>query len=265
MSAEAYRNADRQGTSIDGMTRDEICQKFQSRILSLAHRIAERLPSGSELGREDLASCGAIGLLEAIERFDDSRNILFTTFAEYRIRGAMMDALRANDNFSRYRRQLSKDLLESTRKLTGKLGRPPEPKELADELGMDLNEYWHAVDRVMPVSVVSIDDSDSQNGEEEGRAFSEALKGSSGDEAYRLILREQTRDHLKDLISNLSEKKRNCILMYYGRDMSLAEIAGVYEVTPSRISQILSEARSDLRNRLQSNVTLDDLRKEGDE
>ena len=107
----------RNAALIDGMTREQVCQRFQGRIVLLARRLAARLPSGSELNRDDLTSHGAIGLLEAIDRFDETRKIQFSTYAEYRIRGAMMDALRACDTFSRHRRQMSKNLKHTAREM----------------------------------------------------------------------------------------------------------------------------------------------------
>ena len=156
---------------IDGMTREQICQKFQSRIMLLARRLSARLPLGSELNRDDLASYGAIGLLEAIDRFDETRNILFSTYAEYRIRGAMMDALRSCDTFSRHRRQMSRNLQQTARGLEAKLGRPPSPREVADRLDITLEAYWELQDRVAPVSYVSLDNSDSVDGEDDGRSM----------------------------------------------------------------------------------------------
>jgi RNA polymerase sigma factor for flagellar operon FliA len=244
---------------IDGFTRDELCQQYRRRVMLIARRVAERLPPGCELGKDDLASCGAIGLLEAFERFDDDRTVKFSTFAEYRIRGAMMDALRASDAFTRYRRQLSRRMQDSVHVLTGKLGRPPTPQEVADKLEISLEEYWTVMDRVAPVSFMSLDDTESPDGEDSGRAFSEALMSTDGREAFRAIAGVQARDELKRAIVQLGDRKRHCILLYYGRGMNLAEIAEVFEVTPSRISQVLSEARKELREKLRGKVSAGDL------
>ena len=251
-------------TLIDGMTREELCRRYQSRIMLLARRLADRLPAGSELGRDDLASCGAIGLLEAIERFDETRNIQFSTYAEYRIRGAMMDALRASDTFSRHRRKLARRIQDAARVLAVRLGRPPEPEEVAAELDMSIEEYWDAMHRVAPVSYVRLDDTEGPEGEDDGRAASESLAGSDGDVAFRALLQKECRDHIREAIERLPERKRTCILLYYGRDMSLAEIAAVFKVTPSRICQILGEARRDLRRALKGTVQPEDFREEDD-
>jgi len=244
---------------IDGMNREEICKRYQGRIMLLARRLSDRLPSGTELTREDLASCGAIGLLEAIDRFDETRNIQFSTYAEYRIRGAMMDALRASDTFSRHRRKLARRIQDATRNLAMRLGRQPEPEEVATSLEMSIEEYWEAMHRVAPVSYVSLDDTEGPDGDDDGRARSESVVGTDADTAFRNLLQKEARDFLRVAIGRLPERKRTCVLLYYGRDMSLAEIAAVFKVTPSRICQILGEARRDLRRSLKDTIEPNDL------
>jgi RNA polymerase sigma factor for flagellar operon FliA len=245
---------------IDGMTREEVCQRFQGRIVFLARRLAARLPAGSELNRDDLTSHGAIGLLEAIDRFDDTRKIQFSTYAEYRIRGAMMDALRACDTFSRHRRQMSRNLKQTAREMEGKLGRPPTPREVAERMGLTIEDYWDLQDRVAPVSHVSIDNAGASDGEDEGRTLAESLPDTEGDDAFRALLQQEGRDQIQQAIKSLSERKRTCVMLYYVRDMSLAEIAAVFKVTPSRICQILAGARKDLRRSLEGTVSPEDFR-----
>ena len=244
---------------IDGMTREQMCHKFKQRILLLARRLSERLPPDCELTIEDLVSFGAIGLLEAFDRYDASRQIQFSTFAEYRIRGAMMDALRQSDSFTRYRRQLARRIRDATETLTATLGQPPEPQQIADHLEMDLEDYWQAINRVMPITHISIWDNDDPENESGGRSFAEAIIGSDGQDAYRAILATEARAQLKSAIVDLPERKRQCILLYYGRGLNLAEIAEVFSVTPSRISQILSGARQDLRKSLTGHLNLSDF------
>ncbi len=254
----SHREDQRSGL-IEGMNRKEICRRYQGRIMLLARRLSDRLPSGSELNRDDLASCGAIGLLEAIDRFDETRNIQFSTYAEYRIRGAMMDALRANDTFSRHRRKLARRLQDAGRELMLKLGQQPTPEQLAAHLNMTLEEYWGAVHRVAPVSYVSIDDTEGPDGDDDGRSLGESVLGANADTAFRSLLRKECREHVRLAMERLPERKRTCITLYYGRDMSLAEIAAVFKVTPSRICQILGEARRHLRRSLNGMVTPEDF------
>ncbi len=242
---------------VEGLTRDQVCHKYQGKVMLLARRLAERLPPDASMQYEDLVSCGAIGLLEAFERYDKSRGIQFSTFAEYRIRGAMLDALRSNDSFTRRRRQLANRIADATESVRREVGREPRPEEVARWLDVDLETYWSAVDRVQPISMVSIDA--SADDEDEGRSLLETLVAGSLDEPDRRLVIAEIKQHLSQAITGLSERKRQCVLMYYGKEMSLAEIGKVYNVTPSRISQILSEARRTLRKKLERVMDSGDL------
>ncbi len=244
---------------VDGLTRDEVCVQYQSRVLLIARRVAERLPWDCGLTMEDLAAYGAIGLLEAFERYDGERNILFSTFAEYRIRGAMMDSLRQNDAFTRYRRQMQKRLADASETVRADLGRAGEPEEIASHMGVDLATYWHMVDTTRPVSYVSIFAEDESEGGNSGRTIADILVGTDGEEPYRALLGQDARLLLKYAIKELPEKKRQCIILYYGRGLNLSEIAKVFDVTPSRISQILASARRDLREMLEDQVAMGDF------
>jgi RNA polymerase sigma factor for flagellar operon FliA len=143
--------------------------------------------------------------------------------------------------------------------LTHSIGRRPEPSEVAAHLDMDLDTYWRSMDRVLPVSHVRIDDRDSQDGESEGRAFSETISDDTHTDAFAGMIQEEARGALKAAVQALPERKRECVLLYYGRDMNLAEVAEVFSVTPSRVSQVLSEARKDLRRALDGHVEAGDL------
>jgi RNA polymerase sigma factor for flagellar operon FliA len=239
---------------VDGHSRGEICDAYKERVVLVARRIFDRLPSECELELEDLVSLGAIGLLEAFDHFEADRNILFSTFAEYRIRGAMMDGLRQSDAFTRYRRQLSRRLAHAEQELLVELGRRPEPREVAERLDMSLDAYFHARDTTQPVSHTAIDAREESGPGDEARALVDVLVGSYGDEAYQAILGRQARRLLRQAIRELPERKRQCVLLYYGRGLTLSEIAKVFDLTPSRISQILSSSRKELRENLEGLV-----------
>ena len=250
-SQAAYTTLERR---VEGMTREEATTRFQGKIILLARQVAERLPPESPLDVEDLVSYGAIGLLEAFERYDDDRGILFSTFAEYRIRGAMLDALRSNDTFTRRRRQLAKRIDAATHSLRASLGREPTPVETAAKLDISIEQYWESIDRVKPISLVSIDGLMRDGESEDSRTLSERItSGIADDPSHRMDIVE-VKDALKATIMSLPEKERHCIMMYYGKDLSLAEIAEVFEVSPSRISQIISQAKGKLRKRLRASV-----------
>ena len=246
----AYRNTPR---LVEGMTRDEACHRFRSKVDLVARRVSDRLPRDAAVQLEDLVSWGAIGLLEAFDRFDAARGIKFSTYAEYRIRGAMYDALRTHDSFSRRRRQLARRVEQATDAVRSREGREPTPEEVAEQLEMTLESYFAALDQVKPVSHVSLHDTDPR-----GRPLAETLMGDGPQPHVGLTISE-IRNHLRTAVSALPDRERQCVMMYYGKDMSLAEIAAVYSVTVSRISQILSAARGRLRKRLAPFIDRSDL------
>ncbi|MEQ1567718.1 MAG: FliA/WhiG family RNA polymerase sigma factor [Myxococcota bacterium] len=239
------------------MTRDEVCRRFQPKVLLLARRLHDRLSSELRVPMDDLAAVGAIGLLEAFDRFDPVRGIQFTTFAEYRIRGAMYDALRENDSFSRRRRQLAKKITAAADQIRRAEGRNPTADEIASLLGIGVDEYHEAMDRTKPVVHVSIDAGpDSQDGEVRPMSdkIADPTRGVEGD-----MVAAEAKAALKAAIAELPDRQRQCVTMYYSGELTLAEIAAVFEVTVSRVSQILSEARERLRKKLSDTLGPDDL------
>lgn len=247
-----------EGRRIEGCTREEICEKYRNRLILIARRVGERLPAGCEIENGDLVSFGAIGLLEAFDRFDPERKILFSTYAEYRIRGAMMDALRQNDSFSRHRRQLARKVQVAAVGLQAELGRPARPDEVAARLDMDLVTYWSVVDRTLPVSFVSFQADDSDSEDTHG-SLADRIAGADGSEALQAMMGQDARRLLREAILALPERRRQCVLLYYGRGLSLAEVAAVFELTSARICQILAAARIELRAALEGQVSVEDL------
>src|ERR1043165_1293772 len=136
--------------------RNEYAAKFFPYIEKVARRLARRLPAHVEI--DDLISSGVIGLMEAAERFDPERVDRFEAFAEFRIRGAMLDDLRSRDTLSRDMRRLSNELREATRKLEAQLGRTPDQEEIAQRLGVGVEELYARQQKLSGSSVVGIDD-----------------------------------------------------------------------------------------------------------
>ena len=228
-------------------SKEEIFAEFQPKILAIARRMAKKIPPNVPLAVEDLASYGAIGLLEAIDRFDPTRNNQFNTFADYRIRGAMFDALRSFDPMSRHRREQARDINEAEDVLFQKLGRTPEPSEIAHELGITLAEFFQRKKNTSNVTTLST--LGRGDGEEE-ISLIETLVDHASINALDLVLDDEFRRSVRQILEDLPEKQNQCILLYYGRNLNLTEVAEVFGVTPSRISQILTKAKKDLRERL---------------
>lgn len=236
----------RTSMSLQERSKDDIFAEFQPRILYVARRLAEKLPSSIPLAIEDLVSYGAIGLLEAIERFDASRNNQFNTFADFRIRGAMRDAIRSFDTMSRHRRDQEKDLRKTEDSLYKELGRSPLPSEVAKELDISLSEYFHMKNNT--VNVIESSVAMSEHTKEE-KVLVELLE-DNGIDPLDVLLDEEFRAGVRNAIDLLEDRQRECILLYYGRNLNLSEVAKVFDITPSRVSQIMSKARTQLMGAL---------------
>jgi RNA polymerase sigma factor for flagellar operon FliA len=252
--ADAYAKAAPVRT-VEGLNRDEVCRKYQDKVFLVARRIHERLSRHASIEIDDLVSWGAIGLLEAFDRFDASKGVRFSTYAEHRIRGTIYDQLRARDTSTRRRRDLAKRIEAAKVKLQRQLGREPLPEEIAVGLEISLDDYWHAVHKTAPTTHVSVDAPD----EETGRPLLEVLADHEDTGVEQRMVVDQVRLVLRQAIQDLPERHRHCVMMYYDKEMSLAEIAAVYDVSVSRISQIISDARGRLRKALTDQVELADL------
>src|ERR1700733_1863989 len=137
--------------------KDKLILEYAPLIKFIAQKIAVRLPSNIEL--DDLISSGVIGLMDAIEKYDPTRDNKFKTYAEFRIRGAILDELRAQDWVPRSVRDKAKMLDRALIELEAQLGRPPTDEEVALELKLSIEEFYGLINQVRPVSLLSIDDS----------------------------------------------------------------------------------------------------------
>jgi len=231
------------------LDREALFHKYKRRIYHIAHRIKSRIPPGSPLDFEDLVSYGSIGLFEAVDRFDSTRNNQFSTFADYRIRGAMFDALRSLDDLSRHSRDQAKEVREHSEILEKQLDRVPTGNEIASSMGMEIDEFYQLQNKVQSISHVSIDG--ELDNHDDSRSLLNILADENNVSAMDLLLNEEFRKEIRKVIEELSDRKRQCVLLYYGRNLNLSEIAEVFDVTPSRISQILNGVRMELREILQ--------------
>jgi RNA polymerase sigma factor for flagellar operon FliA len=214
--------------------------KFFPYIEKVARRLARRLPAHVEM--DDLISAGVIGLMEAAERFDPKRVDRFEAFAEFRIRGAMLDDLRARDTLSRDMRRLSNELREATRKLESELGRSPDQAELAETLGLKVDELYTRQQKLSGSSVVGIDDA--------GPDFLERTSDSSSPDPFELTSHRESLARLVSGIDDLPEKMQQVLSLYYCENMNLKEIGQILGVTESRVCQIHGEATRRLRETL---------------
>jgi RNA polymerase sigma factor FliA len=239
--ARAYRN-ETEARRIDGLTRDEACAFYRSRILRIARRLSDRAGSDGGITAEDLVGYGVIGLLEAFDRYDITYNVDFSTFVEYRVRGAMIDAIRTAQGVTRRRRQIARQLHTATEKARAAGVSEPGPTDIAGALGVDVDTYWQLLD------ALTLTPSDGLHNRGDCYEIDGEWAQDSG--ANRRLALADARNALKAGLGRLNERSRQMVILYYGRECSLAEIGEAFGVTPSRVSQILSAARAQLRAEL---------------
>jgi RNA polymerase sigma factor for flagellar operon FliA len=213
-------------------------------VHSVVSRIATHLPDSVD--REDLFHAGVIGLIDAIERFDPSRDNAFSTYAVLRIRGAVMDELRARDCFSRGMRSRTREYQEAVHLLSQRLGRTPDDAELADHLDIDMDELLE-VERQSQLAVqISLDAPVGDN----ANIGNLVSRQRDTDNPARNLESEDRRRILLEMIDTLDEQERLIIKLYYFEELLMKEIATVLGKTESRICQIHSRIMARLRLRL---------------
>src|SRR3954469_5888185 len=156
MSSNLLRKYKEEPNKLTPQQKDKLIMEYAPLIKFIAQKIAVRLPSNIEL--DDLISSGVIGLMDAIDKYDPTRDNKFKTYAEFRIRGSILDELRAQDWVPRSVRDKAKLLDKTLVELESGLGRSPTDEEVAGKLGLSMDEFYDLVNEVRPVSVLSIDE-----------------------------------------------------------------------------------------------------------
>ena len=229
--------------------RERLILNFAPLVKFVAGRVGSGLPASVDQG--DLIAYGIIGLIEAIERFDPSRDIKFETFAIPRIRGAMLDELRALDWVPRSVRAKGRELDRAMSKLRGELMRDPTDEELAKELDCEVDEVRSRVDATFAMSIVALEDLLTVNSEDGDRvSVLDTLPDLGVEAPGEAIEAGETRQALRQAIEDLGERDRKVIVLYYLEGFTLARIGDILGVTESRVSQIHSKAVMALRVRM---------------
>ncbi len=216
-------------------------------IKLIVNRIAIRLPP--HVDTEDLVNAGVIGLMDAIEKYDPMRGTSFKTYAEFRIRGAILDELRILDWFPRSIRQKVNRLENAFSNLERQLGRTATDEEVAEALDMDLEEFYEILAQASAVSLVSLYDMGREEGEE--RSLLDCIAGGEDDPAATLESQE-VYEAVGRAIERLPEKEKIVISLYYYDELTMKEIGKVLKLTESRVSQIHTKAVIRLRAKLRS-------------
>ncbi|OUR98633.1 RNA polymerase subunit sigma [Halobacteriovorax marinus] len=236
-------------STVDPKVKDEIVIEYAPLIKYIAQRIASRLPSNVEL--DDLISCGVIGLMDAIEKFDPTRDNKFKTYAEFRIRGSILDELRAQDWVPRSVREKAKLVERAYAKIESAKGSPATDEEMCKELGINQDEFYDLLNKSKSVSVLNIDDSASFN-KGDKKLISGLMEDNKNSNPFNAVANKGSRDKIKEGIAQLPEKQRLVLSLYYYEDLNLKEIGQVLNVTESRVSQLHTQAIMKLKVKLKS-------------
>ena len=218
--------------------------------LGLVHHVARQMSRtlAVKADFDELVSAGTMGLMAALESFDASRGLAFSTYAAPRIRGAILDELRRQDHVPRSIRRKAREIAAARESLMRVFGRAPEDKEVADHLNVDLDTLWKWQGDIEGAHHMPID---RAPGDRDAQAPTPLDLLSSDDEgADEKLNKEQEVAILKEAIMKLKEQERVVLSLYYFEELKLHEIATVLELTESRVSQIRSKALGMLRGEL---------------
>ncbi len=238
-------------TSQGKMARSEptdLLKEYAPLVRRLALQLIAKLPANVDL--DDLIQAGMMGLLDAGTRYQDDQGAKFETYASQRIRGAMLDELRANDWVSRGLRQSSRSVAKAVHAQEQKLGRAPNEGEIAQELQLPLEAYQQLLQEIHGCQLVYYEDFDRN--EQENSFLDQQARGESaarGDSNGPLdqLLESGLRHRLVEAIEAIPERERLLLSLYYEQELNLREIGAVLEVSQSRVCQLHSQVISRLR------------------
>ncbi len=229
----------------------ELRDRLLNEHLGLVHHVARQLSKtlSANVDFDELVSCGTIGLMNALDSFEASRGLAFSTFAAPRIRGAILDELRRQDHVPRSIRKKSRDLAGAREALTRRLGHAPDDQLVAEHLQIDIETLWKWKADVEGIFHLPLDVSPTS--QENGTpAPAEFLSGDEDDNVEEHLNLEEEVGVLREAILELKEQERIVLTLYYFEELKLHEIATILELTESRISQIRSKAIQKLRGRM---------------
>lgn len=207
-----------------------------------AYRLAWRL--SPQLTIDDLLSVGVIGLLDAIERYDPSRQTNIKTYAEYRIKGAMLDELRSAEWAPKQLQKKINNLKSAYRRLEQKLERPPSEEEVAEELGIDPKELFKLLQDANGSVTISLEDIEyrvGQSGDTDYNIY-EHIQDKNIDDPLTLIEKSDFKGHLLKAMDRLPEREKIILSLYYWEEITFKEIGKVLGISESRVSQLHSQA-----------------------
>ncbi len=238
---EAYRQ-------VDDFEKEELIKSYLPLVRKVVHRLSGRLPKDVDV--KEMLNSGIIGLVDALEKYDPKHETNFATYAQFRIRGAILDSFRSQDWLPRSLRFKSHKIEAAYQAIEQKLGRPATDEEVASELQMDVEELRKVLGEVGSIVMLSFEELGFGHGEERFQG-SDFMAGNSEDPLHNLLGGEKV-ELIARALDRLPDKERLVISLYFYEELNLKEIGEILGVTESRASQIRSRALIRLKNYLRN-------------
>jgi RNA polymerase sigma factor for flagellar operon FliA len=242
-TATAYTAAWRPHAAPD---RDALIEAHLPQVKYIADRMAAKLPPSVD--RDDLVGAGLLGLLDAVDKYDPTRGVLFKTYAEARVRGAMLDSLRHLDWAPRSVRRRSREIEAAYAEIEQQRGRPATEEEVAAVLGLPLPEFQAALAELNSLSITNLDD--AREAGDGGSQQALDVADEAAPNPLTVCEASETRERLTAAIDLLPERERQVVALYYLEELTMKEIGAVLGVTESRVSQVHTQAVLRLRGAL---------------
>jgi len=231
------------------IAKDKLLVEYAHLVKYITNRLAINLPKSVD--RNDLTSAGVLGLIKAVETFEPDRGFKFETYAGHKIRGAILDELRALDWVPRSVRQKSRELQKVYAKLENELGRAPYDDEVCESMSITMQEYEEMLAEVTPTTIISLEEAmPNRDSDSKELRIIDTIEDPGSDNPLKELGFAEVKEILKDAIMNLPEKEKLVVALYHYEELTLKEIGVVLDITESRVSQIHSKAILKLRSKL---------------
>jgi len=221
---------------------DQMLKQHSGLVKKMAYQLKAKLPSCVEL--DDLVQAGMIGLMDAIQRYEDNHGAQFETYASQRVRGAMLDELRGADWLPRGIRKNMRDIEVAVQQLEQKLSRPPTESEIAKHMNFTLEDYYDVLSDCQGHQLIYCEDFQDDDG---GEHFLDRYVDDDTSDPVKSLLESDFREALIDSIDHLPEREKMLMGLYYEKELNLKEIGAIMSVSESRVCQLHSQAVARLR------------------
>ena len=241
----AGSQGNRAANGLNQAERDRLVMEHMPTVRFIARRMHQGVPQHVDL--EEMVSAGVVGLIDAVQKFDHAKQVQFKSYAQFRIRGAILDSMRESDWSPRELRRKSRAIEETIRSFMAECGRSPSESEIAEEMGLSLNSYHQLVGELKGLKMGSLN---VEHSEESGEEELNYIPGPATEDPLFRCLEGEVRERLAAAIDALPEKERLVLSLYYFEELTMKEIGLTIGVVESRVSQIRTSAVLKLRAEL---------------